>query len=94
MRLFFDTNVLISAFAARGLCADLMRMVLTEHDFQTSEVHLVGLRRVLRDRFNAPAVRIDRVEALLRDEAVVERPGDVLSLKVRDPREQLRLIST
>ena len=37
MRVFFDTNVLVSAFLTRGLCADLLRLVLTEHTLVTSE---------------------------------------------------------
>ena len=84
MKVFCDTNVLISAFAARGLCADLMRVALAEHELQTGAVNVVELRRVLRDRFKAPAAQIDRVEALLRDQTVIERPADVLALKVRD----------
>ena len=84
MKVFFDTNVLISAFAARGLCADLMRVVLAEHELQTGDVNLIELRRVLRDRFSAPPAQIDRVEALLRDQSIVERPDEVLPLKVRD----------
>ena len=47
MRVFLDTNVLISAFAARGLCADLMRLLLAEHDVLTGEVNLTELRRVI-----------------------------------------------
>ena len=84
MRIFFDTNVLISAFAARGLCADLMRLVLAEHELQTGEVNLVELRRVLRERFKAPAAQIARVETLLRDQTIVEKPRLILQLKVRD----------
>ena len=84
MRVFFDTNVLISAFAARGLCADLMRVVLAEHELQTGEVNVAELRRVLRDRFKAPAAQIDRVDALLRDQIIVPKPADILPLKVRD----------
>ena len=84
MRIFFDTNVLISAFAARGLCADLMRLVLAEHELQTGEVSLVELRRVLRERFKAPAAQIARVETLLRDQTIVEKPRLILQLKVRD----------
>ena len=84
MKVFFDTNVLISAFAARGLCADLTRVVLAEHELQTGDVNLIELRRVLRDRFKAPPAQIDRVEALLRDHSIVERPDEVLPLKVRD----------
>ena len=30
MRVFWDTNVLVSAFLARGLCADLLRLVLRD----------------------------------------------------------------
>ncbi len=84
MRVYFDTNVLISAFGARGLCADLMRMVLAEHELQTCEVNLVELRRVLRDRFKAPAAQLDRIDALLRDQTIIEKPVEILSLKVRD----------
>ena len=47
MRVFFDTNVLVSAFLARGLCADLLRLVLTEHTLVTSEVVLAGLESML-----------------------------------------------
>ena len=83
MKVFFDTNVLISAFAARGLCADLMRVVLAEHELQTGDVNLIELRRVLRDRFKAPPAQIDRVEARLRDQSIVERPDEVVPLKVR-----------
>lgn len=85
MKVFFDTNVLISAFAARGLCADLMRAVLAEHELQTGEVNLVELRRVLRDRFKASADQQDRVEALLRDQTIIPKTDEVLALEVRDP---------
>jgi uncharacterized protein len=85
VKVFFDTNVLISAFAARGLCADLMRVVLAEHELQTGEVNLTELRRVLRDRFKAPAAQIDRIDALLRDQTIIAKPTDILPLKVRDP---------
>lgn len=84
MRVFLDTNVLISAFAARGLCADLMRLLLAEHDVLTGEVNLVELRRVLAKRFKAPAAQMDQIEQLLRDQTVIPKPTALLSLKVRD----------
>ena len=84
MRVYCDTNVLISAFGARGLCADLMRIVLAEHELQTGEVNLIELRRVLRERFKAPAAHLDRIDALLRDQTIIEKPAEILSLKVRD----------
>ena len=84
MRVFLDTNVLVSAFTARGLCADLVRHLLAEHELLTGEVNLVELRRVLRDRFRAASVQIDAVEALLRDQTIVAKPDEVLPLRVRD----------
>ena len=85
MRVFLDTNVLISAFAARGLCADLMRLLLAEHEVLTGEVNVVELRRVLLKRFKATAAQIDVIEQLLRDQTVIPKPAALLSLKVRDP---------
>ena len=32
MRVLLDTNVLASAAATRGLCADVLRVVLAEHE--------------------------------------------------------------
>ena len=84
MRVFLDTNVLISAFAARGLCADLMRLVLAEHEVMTGDVNLVELRRVLATRFKADTARVDAIEQLLRDQTVVPKPAALLALKVRD----------
>lgn len=84
MKVFFDTNVLISAFAARGLCADLMRLVLAEHELQTGEVNLAELRRVLTERFKASGAQVDRVEDLLRDHQVIPKPDTILAIDVRD----------
>ena len=85
MKVYLDTNVLVSAFAARGLCADLMRLVLAEHEVLTGEVNLVELRRVLSTRFRAAAAQVDLVEELLRDQTVIAKPAALLPLAVRDP---------
>ena len=85
MRVFLDTNVLISAFAARGLCADLMRLLLVEHEVVTGEVNVVELRRVLTKRFKATAAQVDVIAQLRRDQTVIPKPAALLSLKVRDP---------
>ena len=66
MRVFLDTNVLVSAFATRGLSADVFRLVLAEHELLTGEVNLAELRRVLRDRIGLPPPTIGAIEQLLR----------------------------
>lgn len=53
MRVFLDTNVLISAFVSRGLCADLLKIVLRDHNLVVSQLVLVEFERVLRDKMCA-----------------------------------------
>lgn len=84
MKVYLDTNVLVSAFTARGLCADLVRYLLAEHDVMTGEVNLVELRRVLADDFHASEQQIATVEGLLRDQVIVPRPATASRLPLRD----------
>ncbi|MGH7710920.1 MAG: putative toxin-antitoxin system toxin component, PIN family [Vicinamibacterales bacterium] len=94
MRVFLDTNVLVSAFTTRGLCADLLRVVLTEHELVVGDVVLDELKRVLRARFGVPAERVDEVEVFLRTFTVVAAPrARSLTRRVRDPADGAVLTS-
>lgn len=84
MRVFLDTNVLISAFTARGLSAELFRYLLAEHEILTGEVNLVELRRVLRHSFGASTDQIASVEAQLRDQTIVPKPTARATAQIRD----------
>ena len=84
MRVFFDTNVLVSAFLARGLCADLLRLVLTEHTLVTSEVVLAELRDVLSRKGRLPAQQIEAIETFLREHPVAPSPVQTLELGLVD----------
>ena len=93
MRVFLDTNVLVSAFATRGLCADVLRHILAEHDLITGEVGIIELRRVLRDRIKVPAPVVTAIEQLLRDQIVVPKPSEPHPLPIRDPDDRWVLAS-
>lgn len=93
MRVFLDTNVLVSAFATRGLCADVVRHVLAEHVLVVAEVVLGELRRVLRQKFKLPAATIDEIEQFLREQDVVPKPKVPSSLELRDPDDRWVLAS-
>ena len=84
MKVYLDTNVLVSALTARGLCADLVRVLLAEHELMTGEVNLAELRRVLVGRFGASAALASGVESQLRDQTVVAKPRAVGIISVRD----------
>lgn len=93
MKVFFDTNVLVSAYTTRGICTDLLRHILAEHELLTGEVNLVELRHVLRDRFRASPELIAAIEAELRDEHIVPKPMNPSPLPIRDPDDRWVLAS-
>ena len=88
MKVFFDTNVLIAAFATRGLCADLVSHVLLEHELVVGEVVLTELREKLRKKIKVPKQTIDEIETLLRESVVVKKPRKHLGLKITDPDDE------
>ena len=67
MRVFPDTNVLFAALATRGLCADLLRALLAEHEVLVGEQVLVELRRNLARKLRMTAAGVDAAVAFLED---------------------------
>ena len=66
MRVFLDTNVLVAAFATRGLCADLFRVVAAEHSLLIGEPVVAELKRILGSKLRMPAAARDEVLEVLR----------------------------
>lgn len=88
MRVFPDTNVLVSAFATRGLCADLLGIVILEHDLVVGALVLHEMRRVLRQKLKLPPTQVRDIESFLREYETVRRPRRHLSLGLRDPDDE------
>ena len=98
MRVFLDTNVLVSGFATRGLSADVVRLLLAEHELLTGEVVLEETRRVLTEKFGVPDEKADQIERLLRRRHVEpvpdpESPASDPPVEVRDPDDETVLAS-
>jgi putative PIN family toxin of toxin-antitoxin system len=93
VRVFLDTNVLVAAVATRGLCADVMRVVLVEHQLITGEVVLSEFRKALSRRIKLPAEAIDDIVVLLREQEVVPKPRKPSELLIRDPDDRWILAS-
>jgi uncharacterized protein len=67
VRVFLDTNVLVAAFATRGLCADVFRVAAVEHELLIGEPVLVELARVLETKLHMSRVaRTDVLRTLHR----------------------------
>ena len=69
MRVFLDTNVLVSAFAARGLCAEVLELVLLDHDLLLGRNVLRELEKALRDKIKLRPMRASEIVEFLSGEA-------------------------
>lgn len=88
MRVFLDTNVLVSAFATRGLCADLLREILARHQLLIGEVVLVELERALTRKLEVPAPIVQEILDSLREHEVVPRPQAPADCGLEDPGDE------
>ena len=84
MRVFLDTNIIVSAFATRGLCADLFRKILEAHTLVTTEYILAETQNVLSNRFHVPEETVSEILGLLRRQEVVGTPILLLEIAIRD----------
>ncbi len=93
MKVFLDTNVLASAMATRGLCADVLRETLTSHELVVSAPLFRELRRVLRQKLQIPRELIDDVIEILQQDAHFAAPSAVPNVKIRD-QDDLAILSS
>jgi putative PIN family toxin of toxin-antitoxin system len=75
---------LVAAFATRGLCADVLRSVLAEHDLVIGDVILAEFHRVLRSKLKVPADRMDAIDAVFAPFPTIPKPDEPASDVIRD----------
>jgi putative PIN family toxin of toxin-antitoxin system len=91
VRLVLDANVLIAAFVARGVCAELLEYCVREHEVVTSAAILEEVRRNLVDKVKVTGARADQTVRLLRTRLEVVVPVALESKLSRDPDDDLVL---
>ena len=84
MRIFLDTNVIVSAVATRGLCADVLHVVVAEHELLVGKTVLKELRRVLRQKLRVPAATVNELGAFLRRHSTIVSKQAPLAVSLRD----------
>ena len=93
MRVFLDTNVLASATATRGLCADLFRDVLLSHHLIISQPLLVELERVLALKFGVDPEIVEGVLHLLHQDTTLASVGPLPQVDLADEDDLVILAS-
>jgi putative PIN family toxin of toxin-antitoxin system len=91
MRLVLDANVLIAAFVARGVCAELLEHCVREHEPVTSAAILEEVRRSLVDKIKVTTTQADQSVRLLRTRLEVVEPVALRAQVCRDPDDDVVL---
>ena len=89
--LVIDANVLITAFVARGVCAELLEYCVRAHEVVTSKPILEEVRRNLVDKIKVTAAQADQTVKLLRTRFELVEPVALESQVSRDPDDDLVL---
>lgn len=84
MRLVLDTNVLIAAFVARGVCAELLEHCVREHEIVTSTAILEEVRRNLVAKVRVTVSQADETIKLLRTRLHLVEPVSLGARVCRD----------
>ena len=84
MKVFLDTNVLVSAMATRGLCTDVLREILTSHQLVVSVPLFNELKRALREKLQIPGEVIEDAIEILQRDAHFATPSTLSDVKIRD----------
>jgi putative PIN family toxin of toxin-antitoxin system len=85
MKVVLDANVIIAAFAARGLCESIMEVCLSDHEIVLSDDLLDEILRNLRRKIKLPANVVDNIGNLLRDHSNFSIPVPLSADICRDP---------
>lgn len=84
MRVLLDTNVIISAVTTRGLCADVFRAVLADHELVTCSQVLQEVRTILTAKFSVPEKLISEYLELINQDTILAEPDDLPNVQIKD----------
>ena len=85
MKIILDANVVIAAFASRGLCESVMELCLHSHEIVLSEELLEEIVRNLRQKIKLPGNIVEDISKLLREQASMVSSVPLAAEVCRDP---------
>lgn len=93
MRIVLDTNVIVAAFAARGLCAEVFEACVSGHTLVISEHILAEVTSAFLKKVKLPKQIVHDVINYLKDTAETVEPDPIDNSVCRD-KDDLPIIGT
>ena len=93
MRVFLDTNVLVSAVATRGLCADVVREILVSHQLVVSFPLIAELKNILHTKIGIPQEIISDFIEVLNQDSILSETTKLTTIDIND-KDDILILST
>lgn len=93
MRIVLDTNVIIAAFATRGLCAEVFEICISDHTLVFSEHILLEVERNLTKKIRVPDTVVQDIIGYMRKNGDIVEPHEMDDSICRD-KDDIKIIGT
>jgi putative PIN family toxin of toxin-antitoxin system len=93
MRVVMDTNVIVAAFATKGLCSDIFEICILDHSVIISEYILSEVKEKLIDKIHLTQSSANDIVSYLRDQAEMVKPEELHESVCRD-KDDINIIGT
>jgi putative PIN family toxin of toxin-antitoxin system len=93
MRVVLDTNVIVAAFATKGLCSDIFEICLLDHSIIISEYILLEVKEKLIEKIHLTQSSVNDIVSYLRNQAEVVMPEELHESVCRD-KDDINIIGT
>jgi len=93
VKVLLDSNIIISAFATRGICCDIFEICLSEHQIILSEFMLKEIKRSLERKIKIPSKLSNEIVKFLSEEAKIVKPVKIQGKPCRDP-DDIKILAT
>ena len=89
MRVVFDSNVLVAAFATHGVCSEIFEHCLKNTTILCGDFIAGEVERILVDKVKIPAKKTSEIIHYIRNQSQWIMPERVTVENLRDPKEHM-----
>jgi putative PIN family toxin of toxin-antitoxin system len=84
MKIVLDANVIIAAFAAKGLCSDIFRFCIESAKVFCSKELLIECEKTLKKKIKLPSDKVEKLIIYLKNQMEILEPEIVDATYCRD----------
>lgn len=87
MRIFFDTNVIISGFVSQGYSFDVIKDAANKHEVYCTEYLLKETKKILSTKFPLSGETINSIISTIKEQFIDGETANTVEKISRDPKD-------